>query len=1702
MRIQGRFLAEVVFSLLVLFLLLVPFSMAQERAREELVFSLDVVSPLDQETVSGDVILHAAPAFSSRDIQLTVRITSEGGFDETVSLSPDHSLMGAWDSSRVNDGYYSLLFSACSESRCTDISRTIIVDNSSRIVPAREVVPIPPIRSPSDSRDPPDVIPPETPEVEAVTVFPSNVFSLSTVSFSDSPREIVARSSGDPFVLFPDTYDFSLTFPTGLVSSISLTRASIEDDGELVSLAPDVSVDPFRFRGAYYDPVSSISVSFGFLSREQRVILPSIRGLNLFFCSSFDLSVRSCRVTWSPVSRSGDDFSFDVPSSSGVFVFVRQTAPPVDVPLHSVLFSSLRGEFFAMNSLNEELGPFTNDPVSLGEDVYAFRLSFFDAPFSHVRAQDVNVDHTGTFFTGERVDSDVNAGMETWLVNIPYSISPAPFVLSPGFDATRIEYCLVFDSLTSSCVSNWEVVSSPVFSSGVSAWRFFARTTPPDLNVPAFDVPDKNVLGPIIASLKQLHANKRFFFSEDAVSDWNALSSLFSSIEVDLECGSSPTLESVLNAPSLAGKTNDSSRDGPIPRITDGSISPLVSVPSLFLDENDPAFFVNNWEDFVPYFPSWRQRENSLNCDGVSLQNTFSFVGVPPDTEKDLYLGGSTDRIKQSIVLTNNTDSPQLRRVNIRLSSPFPTVSTESASVVSSERYSYVPARRETVSFFDSTDPADDRVAYDIFHDSVLHFVDDAGRTVGSYDVSDFIANGFSPQVVMHRRLDQTVVETVLTVTVLPRETLVLDPVYELSDSSNFHVRWNGFVAADRLGLTNTVTTQTSNLQGFGVQLVNIDNNSYANDLVLVSINADINSKTDAGAVWLVRDIDKMSGAFDLSSTLAYAIRWNGSAASNRIGYPQTVGSGVQVVDLDGNGYTNDLLINGVLANIGGTNGAGVLYTILDVDKNPTNLIQNRDLTGTQYYNGRWIGATLNDNVGYSNQAGQGVQLVNVDNNAFANDLLVSAALGDYSARSNSGIIYLIKDAYKFRGELNFGTTTHRAIAIGGSRASDSIGGPFQSGQGIFLVDSDRNGYTNDLIISCGSCDAPQTNSGAIFYLRDIDKRSGEIDLNSFADYAAVWAPDVANFQVGLTAQSMEGVILADTDGNSILNDIIFSSSTDDSGSSNAGAVYYVRDFNIFSGVRDLNIGRYTSRWVGNAANDGLSSTNGSAPGIQLVNIDGNYVANDLIITSYLHNVGGRTDNGGVFLIKDINLSSGNFDMKTTSHYSVAFYGSRTTDRLGDSNFSRSSVQVVNVDNNAFANDILITASLADGVKANTGRVYLVKDIANKSGNLDFNTITNFSAMWDGGDTGNQLGDMNGAGSGAQLVDSDGNGYANDLLLASIWADVNGKVNSGAIWLIQDVDMKTGVNDLNNSANYRVRWNGGGAGNAIGSTLNSDSGIQLVDLDQNGYTNDLILTNSSSDDGAFNTGSIVVIQDIDSLSGDFDLNNTDSYTKRFNGGSLGDVLGATFNSRSGTQISDTDNNAYVNDFLLTSVMADVNSKANAGAVYLLKDVIVANVVVPDYSFVLNLPSSGCTLGKGNITGGVTCQKGYIESSDLNGLADANQMQPEGQSTSSTIPFFSFDNQSTSSSDLNILLDLNAALPGSLVLKVSTSSSGYQGACAGLPSGCLVLSSSQQNIGKATYSSNAQDLNVYFWADFISASPGAVDRNVDSNGVPS
>lgn len=146
---------------------------------------------------------------------------------------------------------------------------------------------------------------------------------------------------------------------------------------------------------------------------------------------------------------------------------------------------------------------------------------------------------------------------------------------------------------------------------------------------------------------------------------------------------------------------------------------------------------------------------------------------------------------------------------------------------------------------------------------------------------------------------------------------------------------------------------------------------------------------------------------------------------------------------------------------------------------------------------------------------------------------------------------------------------------------------------------------------------------------------------------------------------------------------------------------------------------------------------------------------------------------------------------------------------------------------------------------------------------------------------------------------------------------------------------------------------------------------------------------------------------------------------------------------------DADNFVTAADANYTITYQYVSSSSDDNAVMSGKLFLTYNFtpsVAANYSFALNLPSSGCTQNKGSYGISGSCDRAYFETTDTTGNSDQDKVDAEGQT--STIPFFVYDNQSTTSNDLNILVDLNATLPTTLRLKMSKIYGGWAASCTG------------------------------------------------------
>ncbi|MEK6821367.1 MAG: hypothetical protein AABY11_03135, partial [archaeon] len=469
------------------------------------------------------------------------------------------------------------------------------------------------------------------------------------------------------------------------------------------------------------------------------------------------------------------------------------------------------------------------------------------------------------------------------------------------------------------------------------------------------------------------------------------------------------------------------------------------------------------------------------------------------------------------------------------------------------------------------------------------------------------------------------------------------------------------------------------------------------------------------------------------------------------------------------------------------------------------------------------------------------------------------------------------------------------------------------------MADIDGNGYANDLFIAAYAADIFATDTGAVYLIKDIDKKSGDISLA--AGFDARWSGGAISDTLPYTNSSEQGLHLVDVDGNGIANDLLLVSVNADANSgSNNGAVYLIKDVNSYSGSNILNsTSSYSARWFGASASDFLGSTVGSGSGAQLVNLDGNIVANDLILHSALASVD-QTEDGVLYVIYDINTLSGDYNLAHSTSYSLRVHGGLAGDNLGSTRFSGPGVQLINSDNNTFANDLLLVASPADTFASNTGAAYVIRDITRFSslGNsLDLNSASSFDLRFSYPDSDSNIGATRNSGSGAFVLDIDGNGYTNDLFLSAPAANTLSRTDNGAAFLIKDIDKKSGIKDLSSSPDFSVVFHGSATGWDFGDSVVSGPGLSFWNTDLDNTANDLLINGAGSTPFG-SSGAVYAIQDVHLLSGSIDLNVAANVSLALYGSTTGYFLGANPNAGTAVNWVDLDGGGVRNDLTIGS----------------------------------------------------------------------------------------------------------------------------------------------------------------------------------------
>ncbi|MEK6821452.1 MAG: hypothetical protein AABY11_03585, partial [archaeon] len=438
--------------------------------------------------------------------------------------------------------------------------------------------------------------------------------------------------------------------------------------------------------------------------------------------------------------------------------------------------------------------------------------------------------------------------------------------------------------------------SSFVFSSPLAIQQISSPAEWSDSNYPFSSSP---LLRETVAWSKLFHTNKRFSVSSSARESFSTLRRLSSIFEVGVEC------------------TSPFSRDAPADESLSFSLSsrsssfPAYSIPSLFFDSSSDAFLSNHWESFLPDLSSWRQRESlPVSCDDVLL--THSLSSASPSVDPSIHiLGSAVGDVKQTLTLSNRSSVSQSRLVGSRFEGVFTRIDTDAGSFTPSSWYQLIIPSPESPE---------------------LRFFDESNRHIASYNVSDYLRFGFSPRILIHRSNNLTIVETFLDVSIPAGGEVLLDPFFTSDTSFSYFQLISGSVVVDRLPRTvNDNSDSYSRLLSSGIHFVNADNGSYSND-VLAVVSFATAGRSSNGAVYYFQDLDtNVPGAYDLNSPFAIASAyWTGSSTTDLLGASLFSGEGAQLADLDGNGYTNDLVMISSTDFFGTDSGS--LYLVRDID--------------------------------------------------------------------------------------------------------------------------------------------------------------------------------------------------------------------------------------------------------------------------------------------------------------------------------------------------------------------------------------------------------------------------------------------------------------------------------------------------------------------------------------------------------------------------------------------------------------------------------------------------------------------------------------------------------------------------------------------------------------------------------------------------
>ncbi len=305
----------------------------------------------------------------------------------------------------------------------------------------------------------------------------------------------------------------------------------------------------------------------------------------------------------------------------------------------------------------------------------------------------------------------------------------------------------------------------------------------------------------------------------------------------------------------------------------------------------------------------------------------------------------------------------------------------------------------------------------------------------------------------------------------------------ELSDPSNYTIRYDGSTINGRFGYASAFTADV--------------NNNGKPDIVVAGVLESPNGRPTSGSLYVILDslIDKYSGTgnnVDMAISTNWNMRFDGASATDNFGDYSTV------ADLNNNGK-NDLIMDSTQAHYGNGRSGAVWIVYDSLLSGYSGVGQTIDMSDPSKYNLRYDGASSGDDLGDPD-----INVADIDSDGKL-DLMVGSVTASIASRSSSGAIYVINNSLVnshlgVGQNIDLANSANYSILYYGSADEKLAVSPSVSG------DIDGDGKT-DLVLGGQQADYnSKTNSGSIYviYSSLISKYSGPgqmIDMTNTNNY-------------------------------------------------------------------------------------------------------------------------------------------------------------------------------------------------------------------------------------------------------------------------------------------------------------------------------------------------------------------------------------------------------------------------------------------------------------------------------------------------------------------------------------------------------------------------------------------------------------------------